>query len=54
MANVIYTDCHIQTLYGQCHYAACRNTECHYAECHGAFVMAATEKDNFYLGAMFA
>jgi hypothetical protein len=31
-----YAECHIQTLYAECHYAKCRYAEWGYAECRSA------------------
>jgi hypothetical protein len=40
MLSVIYSVCHIQALYAECHYAECRYAECRYAECHGTLHQA--------------
>jgi hypothetical protein len=32
MPNVVYVQCHILTLYDECHYAECRYAECRFAE----------------------
>jgi hypothetical protein len=39
MLSIIYSDCHIQALYAECHYAVsqCHYAECPYAECRGTF-----------------
>ncbi len=47
MLNVIYTECHKETLYAECRYAECYTEwhyaeccdECHYAECRSATVL---------------
>ncbi len=36
MLSFTYAECHLFTLYAECHYAECHYAECHYAECHYA------------------
>jgi hypothetical protein len=43
MLTVTYSECHMKSLYAECHYsechyAECRYAECHYAECRGALL----------------
>jgi hypothetical protein len=33
MLSVIYSECHLKTVYAECHYSECRYAECRYAEC---------------------
>jgi hypothetical protein len=37
--SVDYAQCHLQTVYAECHYSECRDAECRYAQCRSAGII---------------